>query len=78
MVQDEQDEVVYGVSVWPQNQHGAGAIVATKSRNKASSSRLSRRWDPEAKDLWLEAWRGGHALSAGFSMVHHKTTGFLS
>ena len=78
MVQDEQDEVMFSLLVWPQNQHEARAIVVAKSMNKASSSRLSRRWDPEAKDLWLEAWRGGHASSAGFSMVHHKTTGFLS
>ena len=30
----------------------------------------------EAKDFWLEAWRGGRAVVCGVSpVVHHKTTG---
>ena len=56
-------------------EQGAGAFVAAKSRNKARSSKMSRRREPEAKDLWLEAWRGGRAGAHGVWWFGHKTIG---
>jgi hypothetical protein len=48
--------------VYPQNQHDREGQV----KEKASSSRLSQRQDPEVKDLRLEAWRGNRVTYAGF------------
>ena len=63
-VQEKQDEVEWGLVVSASKQSASrddrGGQVKEQGKIESAVRAV------EAKDLWLEAWRGGRALSAGF------------